>query len=268
MHSEICPGFSSQPGFIANVAGDFNFYTSNEEGYIKLLDNNNPIQIIDPIDRPCPTFPNDGVDYFDFNNYNINYFWRNSTFSDIHTQSTRTSTAGLIDQGGATGGLDDRFDFIMMSKNLQNSSQLYYVDNSYKTIGNHGNCYNSYISDPNCSGALYTQTVRNSLIQFSDHLPVVMEIESPENTLTTSSYSLPLSIFGSNVVRSSLSLNVEENQLQKAVIYNSLGQKVKSLVFEKNSNQKKITISVENFSKGIYYIKFEQYSSPIKFIKI
>ena len=44
---------------------------------------------------------------------------------DIHTQSTRTSNSGLIDDSGS--GLDDRFDFIMMSENFNTSSDLYYI---------------------------------------------------------------------------------------------------------------------------------------------
>ena len=49
-------------------AGDLNFYTSNEEGYQHLIDDRNPIVMIDPIDRPTPNFPDDGVDYYE--NYN------------------------------------------------------------------------------------------------------------------------------------------------------------------------------------------------------
>jgi hypothetical protein len=135
-------------------AGDFNFYTSNEEGYQYLIDNRNPIIMIDPINRPAPTFPDDGVDYFNYDNYDSTYFWNNSSFSDIHSQSTRTSNSGLIDDSGSTGGLDDRFDFIMMSENFNTSSDLFYVNDSYQVVGNNGNCYNSQISNSNCSGDL------------------------------------------------------------------------------------------------------------------
>ena len=43
--------------------------------------------------------------------------WNNNEdFRGVHTQSTRTSSSGF--GGGAGGGLDDRFDFIMVSQNL------------------------------------------------------------------------------------------------------------------------------------------------------
>jgi len=186
-------------------SGDFNLYTSNEEAYQKLINQNNSIVMVDPIDRPCPSFPNDGVDYFDPNNYNSTYFWNNSSFKDIHTQATRTYTSqnNVIDQSGATGGLDNRFDFIMMSKNLTTSTTLHYVNDSYKTVGNNGNCYNTYIANANCTGA-WSQNTRDALHQFSDHLPVIMEIETPENTLSTENLQTAVSFVNGNIIRNQL----------------------------------------------------------------
>jgi len=249
-------------------SGDFNLYTSNEEAYIKLLDTNNPIVMVDPIDRPCPAFPNDGTDYFDSNNYNATYFWNNSTFKDIHTQATRTYTSenNVIDQSGATGGLDDRFDFIMMSKNFTTSSNLYYVNDSYKAVGNNGNCYNTYIANPNCSGT-WSQNTRDALHQFSDHLPVVMEIETPENTLSTTAIYQPISFLNGNLIRTSLRLKLAPStNLNNFAIYNQLGQVVKRISI--NKRQENIRIDVQDLSKGIYYLKANQLSNPLKFIKL
>src|SRR5690606_27166827 len=73
-------------------AGDFNFYNSDDEpGYQKIIDTTNPIVMVDPIGRP-------------------GHWHDNESFSDIHTQATRTSAAGF-GIGGATAGMDDRFDF-------------------------------------------------------------------------------------------------------------------------------------------------------------
>lgn len=246
-------------------AGDFNFYTSNEEGYQKLISNTNQIVMVDPINRPTPAFPNNGVDYFDPNNYNSTYFWNNSSFKDVHTQSTRTSNSGLIDQSGSTGGLDDRFDFIMMSKNFQTDTNLFYVNNSYKTVGNNGNCYNTFISNSNCTGT-YSQSLRNSLLEFSDHLPVVMEIETPRNTLSNKNYEA-VTVLGSNMAENTITLNSTINLSSKTLkIYNQLGQLVKTVII-KNDNKKQ-TINVAKLSKGIYYITPENSMRPIKFIKL
>ncbi len=245
-------------------AGDFNLYTSNEEAYVRLTDNSNPIVMIDPIDRPAQPFPNDGTDYFDPNNYNINYFWRSNAFADIHTQSTRTSNSGLIDDSGATGGLDDRFDFIMMSENFNTSSDLFYVNNSYETYGNNGNCYNSFISSTNCNGT-YSQAIRNALIEFSDHLPVVMEIETPSNTLSVAEVHSPLKFMGSNVVSNFLEINANLSfDVHKIEIYNQIGQ----LVMEKIIQNGNVQIDVSQLANGIYYVKTKSQLIPLKFLKI
>lgn len=245
-------------------AGDFNLYTSNEEAYIRLIDNSNPIVMIDPINRPAQPFPSDGTDYFDPNNYNVNYFWRSSDFADIHTQSTRTSNSGLIDDSGSTGGLDDRFDFIMMSENFNTSSDLFYVNNSYETYGNNGNCYNSFISSTNCNGT-YSQAIRNALIEFSDHLPVIMEIETPSNTLSISNVSAPIQFIGSNVVADYIEINANSTfDVHKIGVYNQLGQ----LIMEEVINNRTIQIDVSGLANGIYYVKTNSQLIPLKFLKI
>lgn len=245
-------------------AGDFNFYTSNEEGYIRLTDNSNSIVMIDPIDRPATPFPSDGTDYFDPANYNVNYFWRSNAFADIHTQSTRTSNNGLIDTSGATGGLDDRFDFIMLSENFNSSADLFYVNDSYKAYGNNGNCYNSYINNTNCSGN-YSQSIRNALIEFSDHLPVLMEIESPRNTLSTEAPISQLKFIGSNIVEDSVEINADPSfGVHTITVYNQMGQ----LILKQPVNNQQIRIDVSSLANGMYYLKTNTSLTPLKFLKI
>ncbi len=250
-------------------AGDFNFYTSNEEGYQELIDPTNPIVMIDPIDRPAVEFPEDPdvTDPFTFYNWSSTYFWRNSSFADIHTQSTRASNAGLIDQSGSTGGLDDRFDFIMMSENFNSSSDLYYVVNSYKEIGNNGNCYNGTLSDPSCNGS-YSQNLRTALTEFSDHLPVVMEIQTPENTLSTSEYSENIAFLKSNLIQTTLEIQLNENTgLKELKIFNTNGQLIQTIDL-RNSGENRFQIDVQHLSQGIYYISAQNLTRPLKFVKI
>ncbi len=240
-------------------AGDFNFYTSNEPGFINIIDETNSINIVDPINRLCPEFPNNGVDYFDENNYNSTYFWNNSSFKDVHSQSTRSSQ---LNGDGAGGGMDDRFDFIMMSKNFKTSSNLFYINDSYKAIGNNKNCYNSYVSNTSCTGE-FSQNLRNALYYFSDHLPIVMEIETPKNTLSVNTKEHIISFVSRNLVNNYLTINIKE-KVDILIIYNQLGQKV----FEvKNINQNQLKIETSSYSKGVYYLKTDDYK-PIKFVKI
>lgn len=237
-------------------AGDFNFYTSNEEGFLKLIDEVNSIKIIDPINRLCPTFPNDGKDYFD-EDFDATYFWNNSTFADVHSQSTRSSS--LSD--GSGGGMDDRFDFIMISENLKDNNPITYKPHSYKTIGNNGNCYNSFVSNSSCSGE-YSQNLRNALFNFSDHLPITIDLEVT-STLSIKNLS-SFKIVNSNLVQNNLTLEIKNSHINQIHIYNQLGQKLKTVFL---NNQKQLTVNLESFSKGVYYISANSLK-PKKFIKI
>jgi hypothetical protein len=133
------------------VCGDLNVYTSNEAGYQNLL--SGPFGLKDPINKPG-SWNNNGV------------------FADIHTQSPRTS--GGFDCG-STGGLDDRFDQILVSNNVMNGSDsLKYLPNSYKAIGNDGNHFNSnLLASP--VNSQYPDSIVRALFYMSDHLPVALK---------------------------------------------------------------------------------------------
>ena len=236
-------------------AGDFNFYTSNEEGFLKLIDENNPIQIIDPINRLCPSFPDDGKDYYDVD-YDNTYFWNNSSFSDVHSQSTRSSQ---LNGDGAGGGMDDRFDFIMLSKNLTESTEMKFVNNSYKTIGNNGNCYNSFVSNASCTGE-FSQNLRNALFNFSDHLPIVLELENQQNILSNYTYVKKLNF---SIKHQELKLKIDKN-IKEIKIYNTLG---KVVFTSKNINSNETVIHLNILKSGLYFLKVDDYKVA-KFLKI
>ena len=83
-----------------------------------------------------------------------------------YTQSTRTSNQG---NGGATGGLDDRFDFIFVNDEINSGSQnLSYVAGSNMTYGS-SNIYNS-------AATAGTSPLANEIELMSDHYPVVAKI--------------------------------------------------------------------------------------------
>ncbi|WP_377712685.1 endonuclease/exonuclease/phosphatase family protein [Pseudofulvibacter geojedonensis] len=231
-------------------AGDFNLYDANEPAYVELLDPTNNIVMVDPINRPGS--------------------WHNtSSFQDIFTQSTFSVTDGNGHIGdGSTGGIDDRFDFIMMSENLQTSSEVYYKPNTYAAYGNNGNCWNKSINNTSCSGT-YSQTIRNHLFNFSDHLPVVMELET-QQTLTISSEIVVenlLSFSDGNIVTHSLGIKKSPNKLNNStlIIYNQLGQRVLDYYITREAL---ITLDVAHLSTGIYYITNDKFNiEPLKFFK-
>ena len=139
------------------LAGDLNIYSNNSESepcfemLIGSQDNNNG-QLFDPINR-------------------IGHWHNNSSFADVHTQSPRTSSFG----GGANGGMDDRFDWLLVSAQfLDESSNLKYIENSYVTYGNDGNHFNDAINSG--SNSAVSNDIAEALHDASDHLPVYMDL--------------------------------------------------------------------------------------------
>ncbi|VAV83309.1 Endonuclease/exonuclease/phosphatase [hydrothermal vent metagenome] len=229
------------------LGGDLNLYTSSEPAFVELTDVTNNITFVDPANS-------------------IGSWHNNTNYLDVFTQSTRTQT-GL---GGATGGFDDRFDFILTSESMLTNPDIFYVSNSYQVYGNNGNlnCFNSEINTNNCSGITFDATIRNALYNMSDHLPVTLELQTNE-TLSTISYTLTQAfrILGSNLVTDKLSIQIDTNKFKSDFIYifNTLGQKIESFKVE---NLNLLQLNVSNLSNGIYYIAASNYDlKPLKFIK-
>jgi hypothetical protein len=232
-------------------AGDLNLYTSNDITFQKLIDPTNAITFADPVNR-------------------LGDWHTNSAFLDVMTQSTRTQ-GGL---GGASGGFDDRFDFILTSENMLTNTDLYYKPNTYKSYGNNinPNCYNRAINSSDCaevpgSGISYSQALRTALHDMSDHLPVVMELETPEQLLNTAEFATQSSfqfIRGNSVednLKFVLNSTVANNEYG---VYDVLARK---LIAGKVNTNDITNINVSNLPSGIYYLKIDDFTETKKFIK-
>jgi len=224
--------------------GDLNLYTSSEPAFQELVDATNNITFIDPADR-------------------VGSWSNNTNYLDVFTQSTRTAS-GL---GGATGGFDDRFDFILTSENMLTNSNLYFVPNSYQVYGNNNNpnCYNQEINSIDCDGAEFSSTIRDALYVMSDHLPVTIELHTTESLSTNDVvYKNGIKIVGSNVVTERITLSIRENNINSLAIYNTLGQKISEL---KTNNASNLTIDVSKLASGVYYIiSSNKLTEPLKFV--
>ena len=143
------------------VLGDFNIYGSNEFAYQKLINQSTSGYFIDPL--------------------NLTGTWNDSSFAPYHTQSTRTRAFG----DGATGGLDDRFDMILMSQAITDEGGITFIPGSYTAYGNDGNHYNDSINQqPNTA---VSPEIANALHYATDHLPVFasFSFDSPFVELTS-----------------------------------------------------------------------------------
>ena len=100
----------------------------------------------------------------------------NSAFVTIHTQSTRSNTnAGCC--GGSTGGLDDRFDFLLPTAPVMNgTSKIKYMPGTYNACGNDANHFNKALNELPANSVV-PANVATSLFNMSDHLPVTMDLD-------------------------------------------------------------------------------------------
>jgi len=144
------------------VCGDFNFYTSSDLAFIELTESqeDNDGRCKDPINK-------------------LGSWHDNSTYAKYHTQSTRLTAFG----GGASGGLDDRFDLILIP--YINRSSLIYKTGSYKAYGNDGLHFNKSVNS-GTNSAVGTD-IANALYQAADHLPVVIELVPPTQLINAPS---------------------------------------------------------------------------------
>ncbi len=164
-------------------AGDYNMQSSSETAYGVLTGSqaDNDGRGFDPINMPGS-----------WNN--------NASFAAIHTQSPRTTSLG---DGGATGGMDDRFDIILSSTSLLDGEGLAYIPGTYKAYGNDGQHLNKDLTDSPTipEGAAMALALRDA----SDHLPVIMDFQLPARVSAVASLNFGTVIIGASA---SQTLNV------------------------------------------------------------
>jgi endonuclease/exonuclease/phosphatase family metal-dependent hydrolase len=151
-------------GAHAITMGDYNIDSSGEQSYQNLVGfGAGPGRMFDPLNQPGT--------------------WHdNGNFTAIHTQSTRVAQIG----GGASGGMDDRFDFQLATSPMMDGEGLSYIgptapgtapSHSYRAFGNGGNTFNGNINDP--QNVSQPPAVLTALFNASDHLPVVADYQIP-----------------------------------------------------------------------------------------
>lgn len=145
------------PGTHCILAGDFNIYSGAEPAFTKLLESqaDNDGRLYDPLNAPLIT-------------------WNTGSVAAIHTQSPCLS--GCLN-GAASGGLDDRFDMVLPTYNLNDGQGLDLLAATYKSVGNDGLHYNKNMTDTPTipEGSAYA----NALWNASDHLPVRLDLQLP-----------------------------------------------------------------------------------------
>ncbi len=223
------------------MMGDFNLYSNDEDAYQEFLFYpNTQLRFNDPVNQ-----------YGNWHN--------NSYFSHYHTQSTHSTSNGCA----SSGGMDDRFDFILISNSIKNDTKkVQYVDGSYWAVGQDGNHFNSAINSSPTNTSV-PPDVLNALAYNSDHLPVTLKLVVDKTLGITEFDGLLEDITLVNPARNQLDLRLwaRERSSLEIRVYNILGELVMKDNVRINKGENHFTRSIENFRPGMYIVRMTDENS-------
>jgi endonuclease/exonuclease/phosphatase family metal-dependent hydrolase len=216
--------------------GDFNIYKSSEAAFQLMVNpSNSAYAFKDPINE-------------------LGSWNNNSSFKSVHTQSTHTSSNGCA----SGGGLDDRFDMILMSSDVLYGNEHYsYKSNSYKIPGNDGNHFDSSITSGsnNSAPASMIQTLYN----MSDHLPVYLTLEVDQTVGITQAQDLDVEVRMPNPIRDLLNIQLTSHQSTELNlrVVNTLGQVMVNDLLQVNRGAQDFSFSSQGWPEGLYYVTLQ-----------
>lgn len=216
-------------------SGDFNLYSADEEAYQYLINYPNSLyKFYDPINQEGK-----------WNN--------NSAYRSIHTQSTHSDNNGCA----SSGGLDDRFDFILVSPPVYyGSRKVKCISESYHALGNDGNHFNKSINEgENQDVPAY---VANALYTMSDHLPLIMDLEVDVSPTSVSEYAVDFDVQVVNPIQNTLKINLQSpiNQTFQVELYSMEGKLLKHIFHPSQVGANHIEMDFP-YASGLYFLKIE-----------
>lgn len=215
------------------IGGDFNLYRSTETAYQDLVN----------------FWENPNIRFNDIINPNkTTQIWtNNASFSNFHTQST-TTTSGCF----SGGGMDDRFDFILISNDIKNGTKGVTAKlNSYRALGQDGIRFNNSIDVP--TNTTQPANVIAALKGLSDHIPVYLELKIERTTLSLKTEKENLKWNYQNPIQENLKIWVENtnNESYEIQAFDLMGKLVwgkKNILAQNNMIQENIA----NLAPGTY----------------
>jgi len=223
------------------IMGDFNMYSASEPGY-RLL---------------TQTYSNPSICFMDpLGSIGVGEWNNNSQFAPFHTQSTRSYSEECF----SGGGLDDRFDFILMADEIAFSyNHMRYVQGSYHAVGNDGNHFNMSV-DQGYNSSVPAE-VAEALFDGSDHLPVTMKIAVDvhlgvkDNEAQSLYASIAPNPASDNAVVQFF--NPSQGQVQFE-LYSLQGQLMQHTSANFSEGSQEFVLSLESLTKGFYLLRIRQ----------
>jgi hypothetical protein len=215
------------------MMGDFNVYTNAEPAFQNLVNwPNEEIRFYDPINK-------------------MGHWNGSSYYASVHTQSTHTSSGC-----GAGGGMDDRFDFILVSDEiLSGADKAQYVQDSYWAVGQDGQHFDKSLLDYPTNTSV-PNDVLHALYNMSDHLPVTLKLAVGNNVGISTFERNNFIVRFSNPVKDNIKLAIEnaKSGYYDITIVNTLGVILYSGNMEV-SGTTTFTIPSESFKPGLYILR-------------
>ncbi|MBN2170954.1 MAG: hypothetical protein JW819_06525 [Candidatus Krumholzibacteriota bacterium] len=219
--------------------GDLNIYFDTEPAY-QLLLSAGPGQLFDPIGQ-------------------TGYWHDNASYAPIHTQSTRTSSFG----GGATGGMDDRFDQVLVSAELLDGLGLDVLPATYLAFGQDGNHFNQSII--NGGNSAVPPEVANALHEASDHLPVLVDLGWPTAVADGAPAVRARLAAWPNPFNPAVRLAVDLPRAGHArlAVYDTRGRRVANLLdADLPAGERTLTWRPANLASGLYLARLDLDGAP------
>ena len=232
------------------LMGDFNLYTDQEPAFQEFIHYKTAsVRFYDPVNQ-------------------IGDWHNNSQYALYHTQSTHSYSSGCP----SGGGLDDRFDFILISNNVkQGNKKVKYVPGSFHVVGQDGKHFNkALLDDP--QNTMVPSNVLNALYQNSDHLPVTLKVTVNQPTGIRQQHSDIEQLKFNNPVKDILNFEVNTARpvTLQVKVFSLVGKQVlqKKIVLQKGRSRHGMNIG--NLPKGLYILQFTEpngYSFSRKLLK-
>lgn len=228
------------------IMGDYNVYVNTEPGFANLVTNTDTLnRIVDPLNK-------------------LGAWNNNSTYSNIHTQSTHTTQTG----GFSSGGMDDRFDIILCSKSLMvDSLKMRILPQTYIPVGNDGQHFNLAINAAPTNTSVPSD-VLNALYNMSDHLPIRADfIITPKKplaqTINMELRNFDQQVYVQNPFENKLNIHVSGELLNKKLsleLYDIGGKQLMKFnhVFNENNLEYELPFEIK---KGVYILKIRNQNS-------
>lgn len=174
----------------------------------------------------------------------------NSSYASIHTQSTRSNSANCF----SGGGMDDRFDFFLISDAVRRGDDnVKYNTSSYSAIGQDGGHFNQSINAGTNSSA--PAAVISALYNLSDHLPLSMTADFTLSNIGLEENSLASKLFVANPVENLLRIRFNEaagTELSVALMDMSGKKRLRTVELAGDAMQAELNVS--DLPKGVYLL--------------